>query len=296
MTREERRAQAGKIQGNGADAEVIALPVHTEGGAVAMPLEDLAFNPQNPRQGDWDVSDLASIAEKQLQAGRGVTRGAYLRLWPENADRIGDAKAITVIGNRRNKACEVYGRTTFDIVIDDSMASSKAEFLKWTMLENIARESLNILEEARGIEEMVAELKTAAAVAKELGKTEAFVSQRRKVLKLDPLLQQAMVAGELVYYQARDLAKLPPEEQVRRWLAAVDAAGDELADGAMKPKPKPERSPVTVPQIKKTLTRWGATPDVLAPALAEHLDRTQLRNLMGQLMEITTKLDNENES
>lgn len=299
LTREQRREMAGRIN---ADAETEATapapgPASLS-DSLAMAIEKLAYNPRNPRNSNPDVSDLESIKDKQVQPGRGVSRGAYLGLWPEDEAELGDAEAITVVGNRRKRACHVYGRPTMDIIIDDSMASSKAEFLKWTMIENVARENLNILEEARGIEAMVTELGTAVAVADALGKTPPFVSQRRSILKLDPVLQKALLEGELAYHRARDLGKLPPEEQIQRWLAEVEAketaADSEPAEsGAPKRKPKPVATPATVKQVTKTFAKWSATPEVLAPALAEYLELSQLRTLMGQLMELTVKLNHE---
>ena len=50
----------------------------------SAPLSDLTPNPRNPREDLGDLSNLESIADMQLQPATVVTKGAYLKLYPDD--------------------------------------------------------------------------------------------------------------------------------------------------------------------------------------------------------------------
>ncbi|MFC9999661.1 ParB/RepB/Spo0J family partition protein [Nocardia sp. NPDC127526] len=250
------------------------------GTALAVPVADIARNPYNPRRLNPDVSDLASIKDKQLQAGRGITRAAFLALYPDDADKIGNAKYIVNIGNRRHLACEVYGRKTMDLVIDDDMATSRATLRAWALLENIDREDLDVIDEAEALQAQVKDCGSQSAAAKSLGKTQAWVSQRLSLLKLAPEIQDSVRAGEIAIREARKLALVPRAEQVARWKAALDKQDN----GSTNPEPKPTRV-VGAVEIARAFKRWNAKPDVLATALVTQLEPADIRHLVATLQE-----------
>lgn len=246
---------------------------------LSMPLTKLVANPQNPREGALNVDDLASIAEMQLQPGLGVSRSAYLTLFPEDEDAVGDASVVVINGCRRLLACQKYGRTTMDVVIKDEIATSRAAIRAAAIRENVERENLDVLEEAHAVEQLVADAGSANKAAEELGKTPAWVSQRRALLKLAPEIQQALRGGDIAIRVARNLAQVPMEQQVIRWQATVGKDGGD-------PAPKPERAAMSSTQIAKTFKRWDAPAPTLAAALAEHLDSAGIAELIAELKKI----------
>lgn len=74
------------------------------------------------------------------------------------------------------------------------------------LTENIQQANLTALEEAHGIQRYIdASSKTQGDVADELGKTQGWVSNRLRLLKLHPLIQDLLEQGHMSATQARDL-------------------------------------------------------------------------------------------
>ncbi|MFF0747332.1 ParB/RepB/Spo0J family partition protein [Streptomyces sp. NPDC004111] len=140
-----------------------------------------------------DVSDLVSIKERQLQSCRGITRDAYLGLWPEDSDVLkgaGPEDVVVINGNRRLAAARKYGRTDLLVLIDDSIATSRAGVRRAAYDENTARKDFDAIEEAQAVMEIVSEYATAKEAAKAQGWSESWISHRKNLLKLHPDLQQ----------------------------------------------------------------------------------------------------------
>jgi len=265
-----------------------AQPV--EGQLLAdVPVDELIANPRNPRDEIGDLSDLATITERQLQPGTVVSRAAWLKLWPEDEDEIGSAKYIVVNGNRRLAAAQKYGRPGLDVVLRDSIAVDKGEILWAATSENIDRRDFDVLEEAKAVELMVAEFGSADAAAKKLGRSKGWVSQRRALLKLAPELQAALRAGDLAVRQARSLARVPLEEQVAAWEAAQNAEAEPKSDEPKDPEPaepqpkEPASKLEPVDKVAQALKRLGADPDVLAAAVRKHFTEDERRKLIDAL-------------
>ncbi|MFJ5725245.1 hypothetical protein [Streptomyces sp. NPDC093149] len=69
-------------------------------------------------------------------------------------------------------------------------------------------------------------------VAKRLGKTAAWVSQRLALLELTPELQDKVEAGELKVEPARRIGRLPKEQQAAAAAETVNAVNTSAAEAA----------------------------------------------------------------
>ncbi|MBM9839617.1 peptide transporter [Rhodococcus hoagii] len=256
-----------------------------------VPLDHLVANPRNPRDDVGDLSDLSTIAERQLQPGTAVSRHAWLALWPDDTDSIGDAKYVVVNGNRRLAAAAKFGREGMDVVVRDSIAVSRGEVLWAATSENIDRRDFDVLEEAKAVELMVSEFGSADAAATKLGRSKGWVSQRRALLKLAPELQAALRAGDLAIRQARSLAKVPLAEQVAAWEAAQNERPVTKPATEEPEKPEPEHSSASAEQVEpadkivRTLKKLGADPVMLAAAVRKHYTDAERRSLVDALAE-----------
>ncbi|WQB72161.1 ParB/RepB/Spo0J family partition protein (plasmid) [Prescottella equi] len=260
-----------------------------------VPLAKLAANPRNPRDEVGDLSELATIAERQLQPGTAVNRSAWLKLWPEDESEIGDADFIVVNGNRRLAAAVKYGREGLDVVVRDSIAVSRGEVLWAATSENIDRRDFDVLEEAKAVELMVGEFGSADAAAKKLGRSKGWVSQRRALLKLAPELQAALRAGDLAIRHARSLAKVPLEDQVAAWQATQgpQPQADPMAPEPGSPEPEeekeleepaePAREAEAEAKVVQALRKLGVDPTVLAAAVRKHYSDDERRSLIDAL-------------
>jgi hypothetical protein len=159
-------------------------------GARWIPIEGCVGNPRNPRDDIGDLSDLESIREIQHSSCTGVTPAAYLKLWPEDRDKIpADAVVVLITGNRRLKASYKYGRDKLLVVTDDSIAKSKATLLRAAYDENTGRRDFDPVEEAKAALSIIDQYRTAKEACAAEGWTQSWISQRRALLRLHPDIQ-----------------------------------------------------------------------------------------------------------
>jgi len=226
------------------DDKPVAVAAPAE-AAVGVPLDLLAANPRNPRESLGDLSDLQSIAKRQLQPCLVVSAKGYLALWPEDEDTVGGAQYVVVNGCRRLAAARKYGRSDLRVVHDESVAGSRGELLGAAVDENIGRQDFDIIEEARAVDAVVAEYSSTREAAKARGWTHGWISQRRALLKLAPEMQAALRAGDLAVRDARRLARVPAEEQVATWRAEQEAAEQRRKEEVERRKHAPHQRPAT---------------------------------------------------
>jgi ParB family chromosome partitioning protein len=244
-------------------------------GATA-PLSDLVPNPRNPRDDVGNLDDLASIADLQLQPALVVTKKAYQRLYPD--DGI-SARYVVVNGCRRLAAAHKYGRTDLAIVVNDDVARDRVTLISASIAENVDRQDFDVIEEAKAVEALVEACGRADEAAARLHKTPAWVSQRRALLKLDPQLQTALRRGELAIREARSLARVPMEQQVARWRAALEKNDDDQR----KRPPADKRSPSRARMITEALDQFDSRPEALAEALHSFLGDDGVIKLLDML-------------
>lgn len=202
-------------------AESTAAPLPSMGDAPqrlrSVPPSTVAVNPINPRKGLGDLSDLESMRDGQLQPCVVVTRRAFLAVYPEHEPALGSCAFVVVAGSRRRAAAERFGLATLDIVVRDHLVATRAAFYGAAVTENLDRLALTPLEEAEAVEHLVAECGTARGAAEVLRKTPGWVSQRRALLKLSPVMKELLRSGELKIADARKFAALPVDEQEPTW-------------------------------------------------------------------------------
>ncbi|MEU6926027.1 ParB/RepB/Spo0J family partition protein [Streptomyces sp. NPDC086796] len=237
------------------DDRPVAVAADTSAG-VSLAL--LAANPRNPREDLGDLEDLKSITKRQLQPCLVVTAKGYLALWPEDAERVGNARYVVVSGCRRLAAARKYGRTELLIVHDETVAASRGELLGAAVEENIGRQDFDIIEEARAVEAVVAEYPSTREAAKARGWTHGWVSQRRALLKLTPEMQSMLRAGDLAVRDARRLARVPAADQVSTWRAEQDAAEQRKKEQAEQRKQRRQlKQPAAEEQVVTAVTTPG---------------------------------------
>lgn len=250
-----------------AGQKVEDVPGRSDAVLLSVPLDKLHCTRFNPRRNFGTDEELKEFGEKlkkeQLQPAVVVSRAAYLKLWPNEADRVGSASYVVANGERRYRASQLVGRGVLEVVHREDVAKSRADFLDAVQSENNDRQNLDPIERAIAIETMVTELEGADRVAAYYSKTKGWVSQQRKLLKLTPDLQDLVSAGEMPVRVARDIAGLPPEVQAAAWDEEVQRrrlekeAGARLRAQAANP-PAPEAAPVAAIPAPDAPTRFTA--------------------------------------
>ncbi|MGW3100031.1 ParB/RepB/Spo0J family partition protein [Streptomyces sp. NPDC001102] len=237
-----------------AGAKIEDVPGRSDAVLMSLPLDKLHCTRFNPRRNFGTEEELREFGEKlkkeQLQPAVVVSRAAYLKLWPNEADSVGVASYVIANGERRYRASRLAGRLALEVVHREDVAKDRAAFLDAVQSENNDRQDLDPIERAIAIETMVTELGGAERVATYYGKTKGWVSQQRKLLKLAPELQDLVSAGEMPVRVARDIAGLAPEVQPAAWSEYLERrrlekeTGSRLRAPAAAP-PEPLKSPPT---------------------------------------------------
>ncbi|MFI6645701.1 ParB/RepB/Spo0J family partition protein [Streptomyces sp. NPDC050504] len=188
---------------------------------LTLPLSKLVptrFNPRRNFGSDDDLRQFGSVLKRrQLQPAVVVSRASYLKLWPEEEGHLGSASYVIVNGERRFRASRKAGLPTLNVVHNETIAATRAEFLDALLSENNDRENLDPIERAIGVQTMVDQLGGKGKVAAYYNKSAGWVTQQIYLLKLAPELQALVSAGELPVRETRDLVKLPHQEQWSAW-------------------------------------------------------------------------------
>ncbi len=198
---------------------------------AAPPAEELARLPLDVLQrGRYQPRiDMRPETLEELAASikaQGVVQPIVVR--PIAAAAAGESQRYEIIaGERRWRAAQIAGLADIPAVIrhiPDEAAIAVA------LIENIQRESLNPLEEARALERLITEFElTHAQAAEAVGRSRAAVSNLLRLLELAPEVGALLERRELEMGHARALLAL----SARRQQAEVAAArGEEEPLGA----------------------------------------------------------------
>jgi ParB family chromosome partitioning protein len=179
---------------------------------ASVALAALAHNPFNPRD---ELTELEETAESlrargQLQPVAVVRRAAFLGVHPDQETALGDAEYVVIDGNRRLAAAAIAGLAELRIDVNDDLAVSAGDILEAALIANVHRVDVPPLDQAKAIKELVSVHGSQGKVAKRLGKTPAWVSQRLALLELTPDLQEKVESGELKVETSRRQRPLTP--------------------------------------------------------------------------------------
>jgi ParB family chromosome partitioning protein len=155
-----------------------------------------------------------------------VARSAYLKLYPEHADRLpNDCRYVMAAGERRWRAAVRVGLDSLDLMLRHDLTESRVRFLAAVLSENVQRANFNPIEEADGLRAML-ELHDGnqAAAARAMGKSKAWFNQRIGLLRLSEEMVRLVFDGKLTAFRdMRRYAALPADEQHAAWKADQEA-------------------------------------------------------------------------
>lgn len=148
--------------------------VETRAGMEDIALDDIVPTEQNPRHIDEDNPALQELADSIEE--HGVLEPVLVRPHPDE-----DGRYELRAGERRWRAAQLAGLETLPAIVRDL---DDDEALQVTVTENLQREDLHPLEEARGIESLVESGWQIRDVADHLGKSARWVARRRRLTEL----------------------------------------------------------------------------------------------------------------
>jgi ParB family chromosome partitioning protein len=163
-----------------------------------LPVDSLTRGKYQPR------TDLRQEGLEELAISirnQGVIQPIVVRPLPDAAP--GGAKYEIIAGERRWRAAQIAGLGTIPAVIR-RVADEAA--IAMALIENIQRENLNPLEEARALERLIAEFGvTHEQAADAVGRSRAAVSNLLRLLQLAPEVAELVEKRQLEMGHARAL-------------------------------------------------------------------------------------------
>ena len=176
------------------------------GRVVFLPAKALRPNPNQPRK-IFNEEKMKELAESIRDHGI---------LQPLSVRRVGTAYEL-IAGERRLRAAQMAGLTEIPCIVmtmDDKESSMAA------MIENLQRQDLDFIEEAKGISLLMDKWNMSQEqIARVLGKSQSGIANKIRLLRHSPRVLQAIREGGLTERHARALLKLEGEYET---LKAID--------------------------------------------------------------------------
>lgn len=161
-------------------------------------IKKIQTNPNQPRK----IFDEAKLEELAISMGA-IGLQVPIQIKPGI-----DGKFELIAGERRLKAAKKLGWKK----ILANIFHEKVNTFTRSLVENVARENLNPIEEALAFKRLIEEKRTQAQIAQLNGKSAGYVSSRLTLLLLPPEIQELISAGKLPPVTARHLKQFKGEK------------------------------------------------------------------------------------
>ena len=158
---------------------------------VQIPVEFIVPNPEQPRKvfTDNELEELTNSIRE------------YGVLQPLLVKRTEGKKFILIAGERRLRASKLAGLHRVPVIIKD-LEEPEAALI--ALVENVQREDLNFLEEARAYKKLMEDFNlTQGEIAKRVSKQQSTISNKIRILALPEELQQMLMTNKLTERHAR---------------------------------------------------------------------------------------------
>jgi ParB family chromosome partitioning protein len=190
-----------------------------------LDIDRIEANPHQPRDrfDEGHLKQLAASIEKH-----GILQPIVVR-------RHGD-KYQLIMGERRLRAARIAGKRSVPAIVRDA---GDADSLKFALMENLQREDLNPIEEAKGYNELkeVFDL-SIKEIAELLGRDRSTVSNTLRLLALPKIVQDMLAGGALSAGHARALLAIDGEAEQIAWAERVVSEGITVREIELDHRPK----------------------------------------------------------
>lgn len=163
-------------------------------------ITDIQKNPYQPRK-EFDIEKLKELAKSIKE--NGLIQPIVVRLSPVIGYEI-------LAGERRYRAAILAGLTSVPAIVKQL---SDQEMMVQAIIENLQRENLNPIEEARAYQSLVEKGFTHAEIAEKIGKSRPYITNLVRILSLPPHILSEVENGTLSQAHARSLVGLDSKEQ-----------------------------------------------------------------------------------
>ena len=190
-----------------------------------------------------------------------------------------------IAGERRLRAAKAAGLATVPVVVRDVDDHSALEM---SLVENLVREDLSAIEEARAFVRLNREFNlTQEEIAARIGKSRPYVSNTMRLLELPLPVVEMISRGELTPGQARPLLAMESADEkieaaTRITEGKISARGAEKMATQRKPPPREKAGGQPLDLVGRVfagLPEPDAPPDANLSALSEEIQRALRRKV-----------------
>lgn len=248
-------------------------------------LEALLGTPAQVDEANQQQGKLRLLAITQLQAGKYQPRtymdeGALQELaasireqgimQPLLVREVAPQRYEIIAGERRYRAAQLAGLQEVPVLVKDVPDQAAAAM---ALIENIQREDLNPLEEAKGVQKLIRNFDFShEQAAHAIGRSRSAVSNLLRLLNLAAPVQTMLLAGDLDMGHARALL-------------AVDAAAQiALANQIVSRR-------LSVRETEKLVTQHAKKETHAAKKITPHRDQQRLQEELADLLGLVVTLE-----
>ena len=176
---------------------------------IEIPLQMIFLNPEQPRKifREEELTQLASSIRD------------YGVLQPILVKPTAEGSFMVIAGERRYRAACQAGLFTIPAIVR-SMEEEEAALV--ALVENVQRENLGYLEEARAYKKLMDDFGlTQSEIAQKVGKQQSTISNKIRILSLPDDIQEVLTVHRLTERHARALLRVQGENDRRKVIARV---------------------------------------------------------------------------
>lgn len=231
-------------------------------GKTEIDIDKIRANPYQPRK-QFDEKALKELSDSIKE--NGVFQPILIRQSISGYE--------LVAGERRLRAAKLAGLKKIPAII---VEFDDRQMMEISLLENIQRENLTPIEEAKAYDQLIKKLKyTQEELSKHLGKSRANIANMLRLLSLPGEVQELVNEGKLSYGQARTLLSLEDEERMIELAERTVKEGLSVRElesiTAVNKKKKPEKK-------KKAAKRDPFTEDVVNRLQKKFATKVEIKN------------------
>ena len=218
---------------------------------VLIPIKDIRKNPYQPRK-SFDQEALNELSESIKN--HGIFNPIIVRKSLSGYDLIA--------GERRLRASKLAGLNEIPCIVVEIDDKGMMEV---SLLENIQREDLNIVEEARGYNQLIDKLDyTQEDLASRVGKSRSHITNILRILKLPNSILNLLEENKITFGHARALLNVENKDYQEELAKKIVKEGLSVrqVESLSKIKPKTKNGKLTNPyleDVRKTLERKYST-------------------------------------
>jgi len=223
---------------------------------VSLPIDSIQNNPFQPRR-SFDDEKLSELAESIRE--NGLLQPILVRRTPEGYQ--------LVAGERRLRASKLASLSEIPCIL---IKADDEQILEFALIENLQRENLNPIEEARGYQELISKFGlTQEDVSQCVGKDRSTIANSLRLLKLPSTIREDLEVGRLFPGHARAILSIENRAlQTKLWSKIIEknlsvrqaeALSRELKEKKSRPKPGAKKKPSDIVELEEKLMSFFGT-------------------------------------